>query len=123
VIKLIAFVKRHPDLTPEEFHAHLRDVHAPLVANTKHGSHVLYYERNPRPLDDYKRTGENPGYDGVTMQLYESIDAFWASLTEPDYAEVAADVESFMDTSATHWVLTEEPVVVFDRRPGATPAE
>ena len=60
--------------------------------------------------------GDDPGYDGVTMQLFESVDAFWASLSEPDYADISADVDRFMDASATKWILTEEPTVVFDRR-------
>ena len=116
MVRLTCLVRRKPGMSPEEFHAYWRDVHAPLVAGSRHGSHVLYYERNPRPLDDYRRTGDDPGYDGVTMQLFESVDAFYESLGEPDYADIAADIEQFMDTEATRWILTEEPTVVFDRR-------
>ena len=53
------------------------------------------------------------------MQLFESVDSFFEALGEPDYADIAADVESFMDTAATQWILTEEPTVVLDRRPNA----
>jgi hypothetical protein len=58
---------------------------------------------------------DGDGYDGVTIQWYESLEAFYASVSEPDYAEINADIEKFLDTSRLEFVLTEEPDVIVDR--------
>jgi uncharacterized protein (TIGR02118 family) len=108
VIKLICFVRRKPGMTADDFHAYWRDVHGPLVARTKSGQHALRYEQNHAVADD-------DGYDGVTVQWYESVDDFYASLREDDYAEINADIEKFLDTSRLQFVLTEEPDVIVDR--------
>jgi uncharacterized protein (TIGR02118 family) len=111
MIKLICFIRRKPGMSADEFHAYWRDVHGPLIARTQNGSHVLRYEQN-----HVVRGGKDTdGYDGVTVQWYESVDAFYASLREPDYAEIAADIEKFIDTDRLEFVLTEEPDVIFDR--------
>ncbi len=114
MIKLFAVVRRKPGMSPEEFHEHWREVHAPLVAASRSGSHVLRYERHPRPLDDYDRPFASD-VDGVTVQWFASGAEFDASVAEPDYADIAADVDTFIDTDNLTWVLTEEPEVVIDR--------
>jgi uncharacterized protein (TIGR02118 family) len=113
VIKLICFVKRKPGMSPEDFHRHWREVHGPLIGNTKSGSYVVRYEQNHRPLSDYG----NPmvsDYDGVTVQWFRSMDDFNASIAEPDYAEIAADIERFLDTSSLVWLLTEDAEVIIE---------
>jgi uncharacterized protein (TIGR02118 family) len=119
MIKLFAVVRRKSGMSPEEFHAHWRDVHAPLVAGSQSGSHVLRYERHPRPLDDYGRPG-TCDVDGVTVQWFSSAEDYYASLREPDYADIAADVATFIDTEDLTWLITEEPDVVVDRLPKVT---
>jgi uncharacterized protein (TIGR02118 family) len=114
LIKLICFVKRKPGMSPEDFHKHWGEVHGPLIANSEGGKYVLRYERNPRPIADYERTGPADGYDGCTIQWFASIDDFWKS-SMMDFDEVQADVERFIDTDALQWILTEEPDVVIDR--------
>jgi uncharacterized protein (TIGR02118 family) len=108
VIKLICFVRRKPGMSGDEFHRYWRDVHGPLVARTKSGQHALRYEQN-------HAVGDDDGYDGVTVQWYQSVDDFYASIREDDYAEIAADIEKFLDTSRLQFVLTEEPDVIVDR--------
>ena len=115
MIKLICFVKRKPGLSREEFHQHWSKVHGPLVAGSESGSYVLRYERNARPLGDYDRPGMPDGPDGCTIQWFASIEDFWASTSAADYAEIDADVATFIDTDALQWILTEEPDVVIDR--------
>ena len=106
MIKLICFLKRKPGMTSAEFHAYWRDHHGPLVASTKSGSHVLRYEQNPRVNDG------RDGWDGVTEQWYESVDAFYASLAEDDYKLIDEDTRKFLDVDALQFILTEEPHVV-----------
>lgn len=108
MIKLICFVRRKEGMSSDEFHRYWRDVHGPLVARTRSGQHALRYEQNHSVSDD-------DGYDGVTIQWYSSVEDFYASIREDDYAEINADIEKFLDTSRLQFVLTEEPDVIFDR--------
>jgi uncharacterized protein (TIGR02118 family) len=113
VIKLICFVRRKPGMTADEFHRYWREEHGPLVARTKSGQYALRYEQNH--VVRGPATDDADGFDGVTVQWFESVDAFYASVAEPDYAEIAADIEKFLDTSRLEFVLTEEPDVIVDR--------
>ena len=52
----------------------------------------------------------------MTEQWFESVEEFYASLREPDYAEIEADIAKFLDPDRLVWILTEEPnVVIADR--------
>ena len=113
MIKLVSMLKRKPGLTPEEFHRHWREVHGPLIRSTRSGSYVVRYEQNHRPLSDYGNKLVSD-YDGVTVQWFRSMEDFHASIAEPDFADIQADVERFIDMSAMVWLLTEEEEVVID---------
>ncbi len=113
MVRLTCLLRRRPGLSPEEFHRHWRNHHGPLVARTKSGSHVVRYEQHPRPLDDYGEADDG-GYDGVTVQWFASMDEYHASMAEDDFADVMADVATFLDTDRLHFVVTEEPVIVID---------
>lgn len=102
-------------MSVEDFHRYWREVHGPLVASTRSGSHVVRYEQNHRLLGDYERDPD--GFDGVAEQWFESLDAFRASLAEPDYARIADDLPNFLDVGRIVFVVTEEPDVIIDRRP------
>lgn len=114
MIKLISTFRRKEGLTPEEFHAHWREVHAPIIARTKSGQHARRYEQNHRPLASYAgNTGKGfQEWDGVTIQWYDSIEDFHASVMEADYAEIAADLATFIDAESLVWILTDEEEVV-----------
>lgn len=111
MVRLTCLVRRKQGLTPEEFHRHWREVHGPLVAATRAGSHVLRYEQHPRPLSDYAGD-DDPGFDGVTVQWFASMDDYRAHTAEGDFARVWADVEGFLDTDRLAFVLTEDPRLV-----------
>jgi len=111
MVRLTCLLRRKPGLTPEEFHDHWRNVHGPLVARTKSGSYVIRYEQHPRPLSEYPAEDDG-GYDGVTMQWFRSSADFAASIAEPDYAEIDADVATFLDTDRLEFIITDEPIVV-----------
>ena len=113
MVRLTCLLRRKEGLSPAQFHAHWREVHGPLIAATKSGSHVLRYEQHPRPLDDYSGDSDSDsGFDGVTVQWFESMDAYRAHMAEPDFGEIWADIERFLDTDRLHFVLTEHPRVV-----------
>jgi uncharacterized protein (TIGR02118 family) len=113
MIKLTCLVRRKDGMSPEDFHAYWRDVHGPLVASTKSGSHVIRYEQHHRPLDDYG-DGDDGGYDGVTVQLFDSMGEYKAHIEEKDFADVWADLPNFLDVDRLAFVLTEAPLVIME---------
>lgn len=82
-----------------------------MIAASLSGTHVLRYEQHPRPLSDYSGD-DDPGFDGVTVQWFESMDSYNAHMSEPDFQEIWKDIERFLDTDKLHFVLTEHPHVV-----------
>ena len=101
-VTLIAFLKRRPDLSAEEFHAYWGEVHAPLVLATASGQHALHYERRAVVMGDF---------DGVTIQTFASLEDFEASLRETDYQQINDDLPKFLDVDSIQFVITEEPVI------------
>jgi uncharacterized protein (TIGR02118 family) len=111
MVKLTCLVRRRPGMSPADFHAYWRDRHGPLVASTRSGSHVVRYEQHHRALRDYG-SEDDGGYDGVTVQWFESMDEYRAHVAEEDFSRVWADLSNFLDVDRLEYVLTEEPVVV-----------
>jgi uncharacterized protein (TIGR02118 family) len=111
MVRLTCLLRRKDGLTPAEFHAYWQDVHGPLIKSTKSGSHVVRYEQHPRPLDDYSGD-DDAGFDGVTVQWFESMDAYRAHMAEPDFPDIWADIGNFLDTDQLHFIVTEHPRVV-----------
>jgi hypothetical protein len=106
MIKRIAFVTRHPDLTVDEFHDEWRGPHATRVAELTDGDgHHLRYEQHRRTPRDYERT-EN-AYDGVAIQWYDSWDGFRATRDDPRQAPIRADFDRLFAPGAVLDVFTE----------------
>jgi uncharacterized protein (TIGR02118 family) len=104
-------LRRKEGLTPAEFHAHWRTVHGPLIAASQSGRHVLRYEQHPRPLSDYNGPND-AGFDGVTVQWFESMDSYREHMSEPDFPDIWQDIERFLDTDRLHFIVTEDPHLV-----------
>jgi len=111
MVRLTCLLRRKDGLSPEEFHAHWERIHGPLIARSQSGRHVLRYEQHPRPLDDYG-DGDDAGFDGVTVQWFESMDSYRAHMAEPDFGDIWADIGQFLDTERLHFVVTEHPRLV-----------
>jgi uncharacterized protein (TIGR02118 family) len=120
MVRLTCLLRRKEGLSPAEFHAHWREVHGPLIAASRSGSHVVRYEQHPRALEDYAGD-DDPGFDGVTVQWFESLDAYRAHMAEPDFPDIWVDIESFLDTEKLHFILTEHPQVVMGDGAGSFP--
>jgi uncharacterized protein (TIGR02118 family) len=114
MIKLTCLLKRKEGMTPAEFQAYWRDRHGPLIAKGRCGTHVLRYEQNPRPLDDYRGDDDRSGYDGVTVQWFASMDEYYAHMNEDDSPQMFEDITKFLDLDHLDFVLTEEPRVIID---------
>jgi uncharacterized protein (TIGR02118 family) len=120
MVRLTCLLRRKEGLSPAEFHTHWRDVHGRLIAASRSGSHVVRYEQHPRALEDYAGD-DDPGFDGVTVQWFESLDAYRAHMAEPDFPDIWVDIERFLDTERLHFILTEHPRVVIGDDWGSFP--
>jgi hypothetical protein len=124
LIKLICFIKRKPGLSIADFRDHWLNRHGPLIDSLPDfRRHIVRYEQNCRLDIDYERDREI-GFDGVTVQWFESRRDFYAFVMEPTYKDtIYIDEEKFLDRSGISFVLTEEPDVVIDGTPDRPGAE
>lgn len=113
MVTLISTLRRKPGTTHEEFLAYWHDRHGPLIAASSAARYVRRYTQHPRAAglgDDVP--------DGVTVQVFDSVEAFMAHMAEPDFPDMMVDLEQFLDTSAIEWVVCAEPVVVLGEPDG-----
>ncbi len=114
MIKLTCLLKRKEGMTPAEFQEYWRNHHGPLIAGSTAANYVIRYEQNPRPLDSYRDDQDRSGYDGVTVQWFPSMEAYYAHMGEADFPAMMDDIAKFLDLDHLDMVLTEEPIVVID---------
>ena len=114
MIKLVCFLKRREGMTREEFYDHWENRHAPLIASTPElARHIVRYEQ--LRVTTHAEWMGTEGYDGITLQWMTGPEAFEGFIGEPKYAElIAPDEQSFLDTSALVWMITEAPKVAID---------
>lgn len=119
-VKLFAFSRRRAGTTPEEFHAHWRDVHARQIADEPTlRRHVRRYELNHRLPQDYARDRhglevDDAGWDGVAVLWFASLDDFEALRQEPAYAAHAGDGSQFREPDQ-RIVFTRDPDVIVSK--------
>jgi len=111
-MKLIAFFKRRPEISVDEFQRHWRTRHAELVVRQ---SGLRRYVQN-HVLPSSYRTRE-PAFDGVAEAWFDDIDTMRALAPSPEYAAVRADEANFIDAASMGVVLADETAV----RDGAVP--
>jgi uncharacterized protein (TIGR02118 family) len=119
MVKLFAVLRRRPGMSTEEFVAHWRDHHGPLIAGEPSlARHLVRYEQHVRHRPDALSGTED--VDGVAVQWFRTIDDFVAFISEPAYRElVAPDERRFLDMDRLEFVITEEPTVVIDGAVGS----
>jgi len=102
-MKLIAFFKRTPGISVDEFQLHWRTKHAALVVR-QHG--LRRYVQN-HVLPSSYRTRE-PAFDGVAEAWFDDLETMRALAPSPEYAAVRADEANFIDAASMGVVLTDE---------------
>ncbi len=118
MIRLICFVKRKAGLGREAFHDHWLSQHGPLIRDTPElARHIVRYEQNHRLPEDYRREAGPPeadvGFDGVTLQWFETFDDFVAFVREDAYPRlIAPDEERFLDRSALALMFSDRETVM-----------
>ena len=112
MIKFTAMLRRHPDLTHEEFVEHHRTAHAQLfMALPASRQHVRRY------VQSHSLRVEVPGmpdsrYDGITEIWFDDVDGFAAVFTSREYlATVRPDENAFLDLASGDTSLTTETLV------------
>lgn len=111
-MRLFSLLRRKAGTTHDEFLAHWHGVHGPLIANSSAANYVRLYEQYPAAWPPAGSDGPEPDWDGVTIQDFDSVDAFWAHTTEADFPAMGEDIARFLDTDRIAWVLVEAPTVV-----------
>lgn len=115
MIRLVTLLKRKANLTHDEFLAHWRGVHGPLIAGSSAANYVRRYEQHPASWPPEGSRQPEPPFDGVTIQEFDSVADFMAHMTEPDFPLIMQDTATFLDEQHLHWILCDEPTIVLDR--------
>lgn len=112
-VRLTALLRRNPALSHEEFAAHWRDVHGPLMRSLPGiEQRVLRYEQHPRAVAPGLWTGSE-GVDGMAVQWFPRVDDLMAMIADPSYQEkIAPDERHLLDLDRSLFVVTSEPRVV-----------
>ncbi|MFQ6396221.1 EthD domain-containing protein [Nocardia sp. KC 131] len=112
MIKMIALLKRRPDLTLEEFCDYYEQRHAPLFVRMippDVAAAIKHYRQNHAVRIDRGTT--EPAYDCVTEFKFENLAGLkvWTMWYRGDGGRVLReDEENFMDTGRRVTVVTDE---------------
>jgi len=107
MVRLICMLKRRPDMSVDEFHRYWRENHGPLVMSTKSGSYVRRYVQL-HVSHPVVPGNDEPAFDGVTEQWFDSIEDYLASIAEPDYRRIAEDLPKFLDLERIAFVVVND---------------
>jgi hypothetical protein len=124
VIKLLAFLRRLPQTTPDEFHAYWRDVHAARFEQSAElKPYLRRYELNHRLAQDYERErhpGEvaGPQWDGVAVQWFDSLDAYREFEAHPARKDISALDQGRFRAPEAAFVVTHDASVIVDKPGG-----
>ena len=112
MLQLTVLLKRHPDLSIEEFHERWR-AHGRVIAEEPgFRTMIRRYEQHHRAIEDY-RNGDT--FDGVAIQHYDDFDGFLAFLQEPAYAEkIQPDETTMLDMDKIVVLFTDAPEVFIE---------
>lgn len=108
MIKLLALVRRRPDLSPEEFARYWTTVHAPLAAAQGPRGYVIDV-RTPTQPD-----GAVDHVDGVAEIWWDDHEHMARGLTSPAGRVAAADIANF--AAEVRFVVVEPMTIVPPRR-------
>ena len=117
MVKLVYCIRRRPDVPPDAFRKHWREVHAPKVERCAQALRARRYVQShtlDTVLNDALRgsRGANPPYDGITEVWWDSEEDLAAAMRTPEGAEAGRalleDEESFIQLGDSSLFLTEE---------------
>lgn len=106
MVKAMFFLHRRADLDREAFDRHSRSVHVPLVAQVPGLRRYVVSYALPDPAAPAR------AYDAVAELWFDSLEAFQAAVTSAPGAVALGDQANYLDLDRTHFLLTEEQVVL-----------
>jgi uncharacterized protein (TIGR02118 family) len=122
MIKLVFSLRRRPEMTREEFQAHWRDNHAPLVSRHAEALRIRRYVQTHARSSELAAAqsavrGSPPDvYDGQAELWWDSLDEMIAAVSTPAGQQAAAelleDERRFIDLGRSPLWIGEEYAVV-----------
>jgi hypothetical protein len=119
VIKVVALIKKRPDITTEQFRHHYETVHAPLIDRLL--PYYATYRRNY--VDGPARGGQSEFHWDVFTELEfatrSDFDAWQAALARPEVLDqIRADEANFLVSGETRmWTVSPFSTDYSDRHP------
>ena len=121
MVKAFWFLKRRPEMSPDEFHRYWREQHGPLFCSVAPAQrYVTRYEQNHAVPENHSMSGDDyEEYDGVSIMWFRSVADMQAMFADPAFAPVLEDGERFVDRTATMQIVTlaEEPFALGAAQP------
>jgi uncharacterized protein (TIGR02118 family) len=106
MLKFMVVLYRRPNLNPQQFRRHLRDVHGPLAQKLPG---VRKYVQNYVSGDSNR---EHPGWDAIVELYFDDRDSMERAWASPAGKASDADLPSFVDLKRTTWSVVEEVTVL-----------
>lgn len=111
MIKLIVAIRKRPDMSAGEFHAHWRTRHAELVRNSPATAKYIRKYVQCHTMPEQYEQGE-VAFDGTAELWFSSVADMEAFYSDPDYlSDVRPDEARFADMTRTVFFVTEEELV------------
>lgn len=104
LLKFIVVLYRRPDLSPEQFHANLRNEHG-LLAERLPGLRK-YVQNHVAP--DPRRP--HPGWDAVVELYWDDWPTMEAAWRSPEGQRATSHLTEFVDLSRSTWSVVNEEV-------------
>lgn len=105
MLKVMIFLSRHPESSAEAFDHHLRETHAPLVAQLPGLRRLVVNRVQPDP------NGPPATWDAIAEDWFDNLEALQAALASPQGQAVNADAATFLDLSKLQFLLVQEDEV------------
>ena len=105
MLKVVFFLHRRPELSPEEFVAYSKTTHIPLVARVPGLIRYVVNHSLANPM------GAEAACDAVAELWFESMESFQAALTTEEGKAALADQPNYLDMTRTHMLIVDEQVV------------
>jgi uncharacterized protein (TIGR02118 family) len=105
VIKLAFFVRRHPELSVEQFRDHALTVYLPLLKKLPGLKKIVL---------NFSQEAEGTGRSNIDVMAelwFDSIDRHQKALHSPQGDAVRKDRHGFFDETRSTWALLEEMTI------------
>jgi uncharacterized protein (TIGR02118 family) len=129
MVKLVYCLRRHADISPEEFYNYWLNSHGPKVKNAAAAMRARRYVQSHTCAPELNQVfltsrGLAPAFDGITEVWWDSVDDLKAAMASPEGAEAMArlmeDETRFIEFSQSCVFMTTEHLI-FDRTEAASP--